>query len=195
MDNPQHLSTKPEHYTPPEILERCRLTIKSDIDLDPASDHIANKNVGAKNFYSQADDPLNRTSWIAENVFCNPPGGRLKNKSLSALFWDKFILEYQKHHFEAGFFLGFSLELIPKRPGILQEHVLIFGNLFPDDPKSRPSFLTGSGRIKFLDQDFKSQASPTHGSFLVLVSRQTMHYWAFLENFNDCGRIIRVTRG
>lgn len=195
MDNPQHLSTKPEHYTPPEILERCRLTINSDIGLDPASDHIANKNVGAKNFYSQADDPLNRTSWKAKNVFCNPPGGKLKNKSLSALFWDKFISEYQKHHFKAGFFLGFSLELMPKRPDILKEQVLIFGNLFPDDPRSRPPFLTGSGRIKFLDQDFQPQAAPTHGSFLVLVSRQTMHYWAFAEHFNDCGRIIRATRG
>lgn len=195
MNNPQHLSIKPEHYTPPGILERCRLTINSGIDLDPASDCIANENVGAKNFYTQTDGPLmDRVKWEAKSVFCNPPGGRLGKKSLSALFWDKFILEYRKGHFEAGFFLGFSLELLPKRLDILQQSVLIFGNLFPDFPKLRPTFLTGSGRIKFLDKDFKPQASPTHGSFLVLASRSTKHYWAFEDNFSDCGRIVRNPR-
>lgn len=195
MSNPQHLSIKPEHYTPPEIIVRCKLTINYGIDLDPASDSIANKNVGAKDFYTQADNPLtDQASWKAKSVFCNPPGGKLRNKSLSALFWDKFISEYREKHFEVGFFLGFSLELLSKRPDILREPVLIFGNLFPDNPKSRPPFLTGSGRIKFLDKDFIPQTSPTHGSFLVLVTHHVKYYWAFEENFSDCGQIVRAVR-
>ena len=59
-----------EHYTPPRFIEAARNTMTS-IDLDPASNEIANKTVKAKVFYSKDNCGLDK-EWSG-NVWLNPP--------------------------------------------------------------------------------------------------------------------------
>ncbi len=59
-----------EWHTPGHIIERAR-RVMGEIDLDPASNVIANKTVQARQFYSQADDGLQQ-DWFGR-VWLNPP--------------------------------------------------------------------------------------------------------------------------
>jgi len=59
-----------EWYTPADWIERARKAMGS-IDLDPASNEMANKIVKAKRFYDAEDNGLER-DWYG-NVFLNPP--------------------------------------------------------------------------------------------------------------------------
>ncbi len=165
MNNIQHSSARQTHYTPTEIICKCRLVFRGNIGLDPASDDIANDVVRADRFFSKGDkrSSLDR-AWRADSVFLNPPGGKIRGKSSIAMFWDKFFSEFKEGNFDRGIFLGFSLELLPKRIEILSFPTLFFG-VSPH----LPNYLTGGGRVKFLNQDLIPQKSPTHGSFLTLV--------------------------
>ena len=67
----------PEWHTPPEIIDSV-LAVLGRIDLDPASNALANKTVKAKTFYSKDDSGLDH-EWKGK-VFMNPPfniGGSL----------------------------------------------------------------------------------------------------------------------
>lgn len=62
-----------EWYTPPKYVELARQVMGS-IDLDPASNEIAQKWVQAKTWYSKDDDGL-KQPWRG-NVWLNPPYGQ-----------------------------------------------------------------------------------------------------------------------
>jgi hypothetical protein len=62
-----------EWYTPPEFIEMARQVMGS-IDLDPASNELAQSWIKATKYFTKDDDGL-RQEW-AENVYCNPPYGR-----------------------------------------------------------------------------------------------------------------------
>lgn len=77
-DNPQPPS-KPhvaqstgefEWYSPPEIIEAAR-SVCGDFDLDPASCEMAQENVRAKAYYTEADDGLS-LDWHGR-IWMNPP--------------------------------------------------------------------------------------------------------------------------
>ena len=59
-----------EWYTPPDIIESARSTL-GEIDLDPASNPIAQQNVRAKQFFSKEQNGLLQP-WRGR-VFTNPP--------------------------------------------------------------------------------------------------------------------------
>lgn len=69
-DDSVHFSSEsPEWYTPPEILDRAKRTLRA-IELDPCSD---GKTVPASKHFTKADDGLARP-WFG-TVYMNPPYG------------------------------------------------------------------------------------------------------------------------
>jgi hypothetical protein len=69
-----------EWYTPPEYVEMAR-EVLGGIDLDPASNELAQSWIQAKKYFTKDDEGLVASDWYAWNegpitVWCNPPYGR-----------------------------------------------------------------------------------------------------------------------
>ena len=100
-------NTSVERYTPRFLLGLVR-EVLCDIDLDPASCSLANKDVQARTYYSQNGAQL---SWIAQRVFCNPPYGVVRNEnnqlvSQSGQFFSHGVNQVFTHgHCETAIFL------------------------------------------------------------------------------------------
>lgn len=60
------------HYTPVEVLQLVHEFWPQGIDLDPASDEVANMLVRAMRIYTEADNGLDPV-WHADRLFMNPP--------------------------------------------------------------------------------------------------------------------------
>ena len=75
-----------EWYTPKEIIDAARLTM-GHIDLDPASNEIAQKVVNAETYYTAETNGLDKT-WNG-NVWLNPPYA----SDLIGKFADKLVTE------------------------------------------------------------------------------------------------------
>ena len=87
-----------EWYTPPEYIAPVRKVL-GDIDLDPASSEIANKIVGAKQFYTKEDNGLDK-HW-GGRVFMNPPYAT----NLIKQFVNKFVLHRERGDITSGIVL------------------------------------------------------------------------------------------
>ena len=90
-------STSVEWYTPEAYIQSAR-DVLGGIDLDPASNPIANEVVQATTYYTREDDGLAR-EWNGR-VFCNPPYGKG-----SGLFATKLVEEYEAKRVTAAIFL------------------------------------------------------------------------------------------
>lgn len=105
----------PEWGTPDNILEALLELWPEGPDLDPASSEVYNQRVKAKKFFTQADNGLEQP-WgnVSEptKVFCNPPGGKLNNRSLMGLFWAKAVGEYRRGRVGELVFMAYSLDLL-----------------------------------------------------------------------------------
>jgi hypothetical protein len=74
-----------EHYTPPSIIEMAR-TVLGEIDLDPASNEVAQRWVRAKTYYTRENSGLDH-DWTGKRIWLNPPYSR----GLIESFVDKLI--------------------------------------------------------------------------------------------------------
>lgn len=87
-----------EWYTPSEHLDLAR-EVLNEIDLDPASSHVANRAVKAKQFFSQETNGLDR-EW-AGKIWLNPPYAQ----PAIAQFAEKMVSEWKSGRVEAAIVL------------------------------------------------------------------------------------------
>lgn len=63
------------------------------ISLDPASSHEHNRLVQAERIYAAEDNGLDQ-DWRGDFVWLNPPFGKVRNKSVKAMWFEKAVEEY-----------------------------------------------------------------------------------------------------
>lgn len=98
-------SASNEWFTPPRYIELVKQVFEGNfIDLDPCSCEAANKIVGANRYFTKDDDALTK-QWEAENVFMNPPYGKVQNQSQAGLLCAYMLTEYWNNRFEEGIIL------------------------------------------------------------------------------------------
>jgi hypothetical protein len=90
-----------EYYTPSSVVNLVH-TLWNDkgIELDPASNKIANEMVKAKRFFSKQDDALTK-SWKADTLYLNAPFDR----GVCEQFAAKFVEEYKTGEIKEAFIL------------------------------------------------------------------------------------------
>lgn len=138
--NAKHSAKTVEHYTPKRYIEAVHQVL-GNISLDPASNAIANETVQACRYYTAYDDGLTRR-WSG-NIFCNPPGGKVQNKSRPKLFWNKLMDELKYGNINHAIFLAFSIEALQTcQKGVIRP-MGSFPICFPDH---RISFVNAEGR-------------------------------------------------
>lgn len=71
-------SASNEWFTPPEIIEMAR-SVMGSIELDPASNSVAQQWIKANCYFTEQSNGLTHT-WQADTVFLNPPYGTLGGK-------------------------------------------------------------------------------------------------------------------
>ena len=85
--------------TPPDWIALVR-EVLGDIDLDPASNAIANQHlVKAKHYYADSGLSL---QWKARTIFLNPPYQKIGNESGAGIWLEKLLHEYQSGHCDEG---------------------------------------------------------------------------------------------
>lgn len=176
----QHSAATPEHYTPPDIVNAAR-ALMGGITLDPATTNSVNAaHVQATHIFTKADDGLTKT-WHG-NVFLNPPGGRIKNRSSAAVWWAKLQEQYRMARVEQAVFVGFSIEILQTTQGPYW-----IGH-YP--------FCVPRRRIEFLKQaegTFVPGESPTHANLIAYVPPRygswEQHCERFKEAFSQFGMV------
>lgn len=177
----QHSSKTNEYYTPPYLAEAIR-DFLGGIDLDPASCEEANKVIGATRFYSQALDGLS-LPWGSkanpQTVFCNPPGGKLHNRSQAKMFWNKALSQQCQGNIKEGVLLFFN-------PNILQtsQHDCIL-------PVTSYPICFLDHRVKYLDQNGQTVDSPPGISLLVYLPGTIDRRSEFASAFITHGETMR----
>lgn len=172
--NARHSSRSDSWGTPSDIVERARRCMGS-IDLDPASNELAQDTVKASCYFTENALSLGwgvGPEWTGKsNVFLNPPGGKIGNESKAVLFWKKLIEEWKEGRVGQAIFIGFSLEILQTSQCKGVTSVAEF------------PFCIPSKRIRFDG----SGSSPTHGNVIVYVG---LNYKAFIKEFKDMGIIV-----
>lgn len=128
-----------EWYTPPKYIELARQVL-GEIDLDPASNELAQSWIKAKTFYTAADDALSKP-WFGR-MWLNPPYTGVPK-------WiDKAIAEHDS--------------------GAITEAVLLVkpadGASWYKKLNKRFPRCGVDHRIKFIDKDGIAQPRPAHGN-------------------------------
>ncbi len=172
--NIQHSSRSDLWYTPISIIELVKGVLEH-IDLDPASDEFGNSRVQAARYFSREDSGLEQ-EW-GGSIYCNPPGGKLNNKSLSALFWQKMMRTRESKSFKHAIWMCFSAEsaAITQRKGV--PSILAFPICVP------------ASRLKFDGPDGVRGKSPSHSNIIVYIPgivNKTKEFVSMFQCLGDC---------
>jgi hypothetical protein len=151
-----------EWYTPSEYIEIAR-EVLGEIDLDPASNALAQSWIKAGKYFTSTDDGL-KQEWFGK-VWCNPPYGRTVN-----LWLEKAITQYQSGNTEEAI-------LLLNRTGAAWYKKL---------KKNVNAICEAEKRIAFLDATGKRQKSPRYyNDFLYLGSNVEL----FSKKYTGLGEV------
>ena len=179
---PQHLSMSEQYYTPSHIVKAVRMTM-GGIDLDPASERLANNWIGASKYYSKEQGGLQQ-DWKGK-VFLNPPGGKIGGKSQAKLFWDKLSKEWVDGSVTEAIFIAFSVELLQTTQDL-------------DYPAMLFPFCIPKKRIQFIDIQGKEKKSPTHANAIIYLPEKNLNFSKSIQDFQyyfqDIGMISDVCK-
>lgn len=176
--------------TPIELIEAARATLEY-IDLDPASDEEANKNVKADRIIALPENGL-LLPWSGR-VFLNPPGGKLDVRTLkpvkggwknvvssTACWWSKLVYEYEHGSVTEAIYIGFTLE------------TFVNSQRFAEYPAQHYSFCVPETRIEYPSSGDCVSDAPAGGSVIVYLGHK---YSQFKKAFGEIGycRIGEIT--
>lgn len=175
-----HSSDTDKWYTPPEILDRAR-NVLGKIDLDPASDPVGNKLVRADRYMTKEEDGLKAVWPSGCSIWLNPPGGKMRNKSVSGLFWKK-LMEYRGAGLlQHAIFLAFSTSALQHTQ---DKNILPMATFAVCIPSRRLRFLLPSGEVG---------ARPSHSNAIIYVPGLKNDIDKFYTAFRDTGCILLGT--
>lgn len=164
-----HSSASSEWFTPDVILDRAKQVL-GRIDLDPASCEAANRRVEATEFFTKEQDGLSQNWNGAHTIFLNPPGD--KRGALPKAFWNKLRSMTCAYGFQAGIYVGFSLEQLRYLEGIKNASTAIIKQ-----------------RVKYLRPDGSVGESPAHGSFVSFIGEESYGN-KFYSVFSDISNVV-----
>lgn len=151
-----------EWYTPPEYVDLARL-VMGDIDLDPASNDLAQGWIKAATYYTVQDNGLYRP-WQGR-VWLNPPYSSQVSKWI-----DKAISDY-----EAG---NITQSILLVKPAV--------GSAWYQRLSGQFARCEPHKRIRFINAQGIAQSSPVHGNSFFYIG-QDIH--RFHEHFSTIGNI------
>ena len=176
--NIQHSSRQDCWYTPPQILEMAREVLGA-IDLDPASDAWGNETVKAEKFFTQAECGLTQNWSFSDDpltVWLNPPGGKVGNKSQTALFWGKLMDMRRTGGLKHAVFMAFSAEALQNTQGKGTPCLMDF------------PFCIPAKRIRFVSRGVEKFA-PSHSNAIVYVPGTVNESGKFRNVFTQLGAV------
>lgn len=174
--NIQHSSRSNEWYTPEWVLNLVHLTIGYP-ELDPASCEFDNRTVKANRYITEDKNAL-KTVWTEKpcSIYLNPPGGKLSNRSLTALFWDELMHYWEQGLVTEAIFMAFSAEALQNT------------QVYPRKPIGDFVFCIPKQRIKFVSPNGDFNA-PSHSNCIVYIPGTVDNTELFYENFFSVGSI------
>jgi len=156
-----------EWYTPPEYIAAAR-EVMGGIDLDPASSSIANRTVGATEYYTAEQDGLGQ-EWRGR-VWMNPPYA----SDLVGRFADKLNAHYLNGDIEQAIVLVNNATETAWFQGMLQ---LAAAVCFP------------RGRVKFIDVNGMPSGAPLQGQALLYFGTNAN---LFSDVFSRFGKVLHA---
>ncbi|MBZ9973489.1 phage N-6-adenine-methyltransferase [Mesorhizobium sp. BR-1-1-8] len=155
-----------EWYTPAQFIELARTTMGS-IDVDPASNPIAQSTVQASTYYTEETNGLDK-DWIG-NVWCNPPYAQ----PAIAHFADKMVVEVANGN---------------TKEAVMLTHNYTDTAWFQKLAKAASAICFTRGRVRF-ESPTGEKASPTQGQAFFYFGADAGR---FVDVFRDTGFVVEV---
>jgi hypothetical protein len=174
------------NLTPLSIITAARNTL-GHIQLDPASDALANTHTQAERYFTEGF----HKAWFSDTVWLNPPGRTTdKGFKVSGSQWGRklhrcWILGYINHAIYLCY-RGGSL-------GSLGKEMISDSTLCITASGASSDAINGSGRLSFdnvIDGERVPGTSNTQSSVILLLTRDVEVWKRFKENFNQFGVVI-----
>jgi hypothetical protein len=171
--NPHGDSDAPvEWYTPPEFIEMAR-TVLGSIDLDPASNDLAQTWIKAGTYYTASEDGMVQL-WFGR-VWCNPPYGKNQPKGRKAPDWlEKALSCYENGEIEAAILLFNRSEAVRYKQQL----------------KRVMAICEVHRRISFLNAKGDKQSSPRYNNDFLYLGKDVGQFKQVFKEIGDVTELI-----